>query len=481
MVERESTLTDVESPWAISSKGDTARLPCLVIIWSAEQPERVGEVAFVPEGGATRMLGRGRQQPSNDEARLLFSSQRPGAGRGGGLIRGAQISRRQTLFSLQGDAIAFRNVGACPLRVNGFGATEGLVGPGDTVTLKDQLVLLCMERAVTMPGVQSFPMAYKSGFGGPDDFGIVGESPAAWKLRDDIAFVARAGGHALILGDSGVGKELAAHAIHRLSNRARRTFVSRSAATFPDTLIDAELFGNVGNYPNPGMRDRPGLIGEADGSTLFLDEIGELPAQMQARLLRVLDSGGEYSRLGEARNRRADFRLIAATNRSTDELKQDFAARFTLRLAIPDLNMRREDIPLIIRHLLARAARSNADVAQRYYDPTDEQFARPRIAPQLVDRLVRHQYRLHVRELDTLLWQAMISSPLGFIGLTPDVEAELEPQEGSDSHLAPTEIDAATVESSLARNDGNVTRAARELGLKNRYVLYRLMSKFGLR
>ena len=131
----------------------------------------------------------------------------------------------------------------------------------------------------------------------------------------------------LVRGESGTGKELCAAAIHGLSARGARPLVARNAATFPAGLVDAELFGNAKNYPNPGTAERDGLIGEADGTTLFLDEIGELPAAPQAHLLRVLDRNGEYQRLGDSRPRCADLRVVAATDRAVSELKHDFAAR----------------------------------------------------------------------------------------------------------------------------------------------------------
>src|SRR5262249_66785 len=162
-------------------------------------------------------------------------------------------------------------------------------------------------------------------------------TPLAWALRDTVAFAARAEGHVLVRGESGSGKELCATAIHRLSTRGERALVARNAATFPAGLVDAELFGNAKNHPNPGTAEREGegLVGEGDGGTLFLDEIGELPAALQAHLLRVLDRNGEYQRLGESRVRRADLRVVAATNRGVAELKHDFAARFTLAVEIP--------------------------------------------------------------------------------------------------------------------------------------------------
>src|SRR5690348_15490748 len=132
--------------------------------------------------------------------------------------------------------------------------------------------------------------------------------------------MARRPGHVLLTGASGTGKELAARAIHALSKRSGQRLVARNAATLPESLIDAELFGNAKNYPNPGMAERAGLVGQADGSTLFLDEIAELPSSSQAHLLRVLDDG-EYHRLGDGLARRSDFRLVAATNRDVSSLK----------------------------------------------------------------------------------------------------------------------------------------------------------------
>src|SRR5690606_25111169 len=144
---------------------------------------------------------------------------------------------------------------------------------------------------------------------------------------------------------------------------------------------DAELFGNVKNYPNPGMPERAGLIGEADGSTLFLDEIGDLPNAHQVHLLRVLDDDGEYQRLGESKVRRSSFRLVAATNRPFESLKHDFLARFTHRVTVPGLPERRDDIPLILDSILRRIAKRNATIAARFFERRVGEYAEPRLAP----------------------------------------------------------------------------------------------------
>src|SRR5581483_3361135 len=136
-----------------------------------------------------------------------------------------------------------------------------------------------------------------------------------------------------------------ARAVHDSSTRADKPLVARNAATFPEGLVDAELFGHARNYPNAGMPERPGILGQAAGGTVFLDEISELPVALQTHLLRVLDRG-EYQRLGDSASRVADVRFIAATNRP-EGLRPDLAARFKLRIPLPTLAQRAEDIPLI--------------------------------------------------------------------------------------------------------------------------------------
>lgn len=257
--------------------------------------------------------------------------------------------------------------------------------------------------------------------------------------------------------------------------------VARNAATIPSGLADAELFGNVANYPNPGMPDRRGLVGEADGGTLFMDEIGELPEELQAKLLRVLDAQGEYQRLGEARTRKTDMRLIGATNRPVSALKHDVAARFRLRLRVPGLDARREDILLIARHLLRRVAETDPEIAARFFEPV-EGVLEPRISSSLARALVRHVYRTHCRELDALLWRSIASSPAGLLELTEEMAEDLSPDRVApiSSRRSPAELTAEQVREALDRVGGVQERAWRELGLANRYVLKRLMAKMGL-
>jgi DNA-binding NtrC family response regulator len=313
-------------------------------------------------------------------------------------------------------------------------------------------------------------------FGEPDAVGIVGESEAVAQLRRDVAFVAKRAAHVLVLGPSGSGKELVAQGIHALSSRRAKRIVSRNAATFPETLVDAELFGNAPNYPNHGMPERAGLVGEADGSTLFLDELGELPEALQTRLLRLLDSG-EYQRLGDSRRRTASFRFVAATNRPIETLREDVAARVKLRLTVPGLNERREDVPLLVRHLLRRIAREDDEVAARFFEGGDAGAGEPRVGPEIIKVLCRRTFTTHVREVEAILWRAIAASEGDEVEIGPTMRDELE---RCAAPVSPEDVTADELREVLARVGGVRERAWRELGLANRYVLKRLLKKHGM-
>jgi DNA-binding NtrC family response regulator len=453
---------------------EAREVPALVLAWSKEQPGRVGEVALV---GGEQILGRGGPRAEDGLPRVRFQQQRPGKATFMGPLDSIHVSRAQLHLTPLGDALRIESIGLCPLLVNGERVAHAEVKPGDTVQLEHELVFLVARRPERIPELRSSRREGDIAFGAADPFGFVGETPAAWALRDTVAFAAHADGHVLVRGESGTGKELCAAAIHRLSARGERPLVARNAATFPAGLVDAELFGNAKNYPNPGTAEREGLIGEADGTTLFLDEIGELPAALQAHLLRVLDRNGEYQRLGESRMRHADLRVVAATNRAVTELKHDFAARFTLVIEVPPLSARIADVPLLVRHLLAHAATGNEEVRRRFCQVRGS-AVEPRVAPALVDRLLRHPFHTNSRELAQILWQALAESRGDTVELTGGVAQRLA--EAAPSRAVTGELGRAEIDAALSAAKGNVTRAARALGLKNRFVLYRLMKKVGV-
>jgi DNA-binding NtrC family response regulator len=386
------------------------------------------------------------------------------------------LSRRQLEISADGGGISVKHLGRRPLLISGTPVDEARVMPGDQLLIEGVIGFFVALRPGHLPAHTSDRFS-RHRFGQADTVGLVGESPAMWELRERIAFAGPRGAHVLILGESGTGKELAAQAIHALSPRAGRKLVARNAATIPDSLIDAELFGNLANYPNAGMPERRGLVGEADGSTLFLDEIGELPVSAQAHLLRVLDEGGEYHRLGESKLRRADFRLIGATNRPPEQLKQDLLARLALRLEIPSLNRRKEDVPLLATHLLQRLARRDPELGQRFFASWDGRNGVPRITAELALALVEHEYSTHVRELEAALWESLSESRGNALTSPPESAAPARPT-AAPPPADPREIDKETLIRVLNENGWVRDRAWRALGLSSRFALRRLMKKY---
>ena len=434
----------------------------LAVIWAGEEPSRLGEVLFPTTGS---VFGRAT---GDDEARIGFIRQRPDRNLKASPVENPFLSRRHLSFETTLDAIEIQSLGQRPLRFADAEVTSATVREGDIVEVTDLYAFLCVRRPAFLP-VGSEDLAPET-FGDADAQGVVGESAAAWSLRRQLSFIGKRNAHVLVTGPSGTGKELVAQAIHRLSSRSKKEIVSRNAATFPSGLIDAELFGNLANYPNVGMPERLGLIGQADGSTLFLDEIGELPSEMQAHLLRVLD-GGEFQRLGDPRRRFADIRLVAATNRAPEELKEDLAARLALRVHVPGLDERREDIALLARHMLKKTAARDPEFRAQFCENGE-----PRVSAELIRALTQHAFSTHVRELDGLLMRAAGSSRGREIELSKEARAILKPV----ARPSQRELGADEIRAALARHGGVKDKAWRELGLASRHALHRLMKKLNI-
>ncbi|PRQ09703.1 sigma-54-dependent transcriptional regulator [Enhygromyxa salina] len=453
----------------------TEEILALVVVWCREAPERVGEV-LVPDPEAEPAdgwrFGRGDQGPD----RLALVRQRGGHNQIAGPLELPRVSQEQLrIRSIDRETLELRNIGRRTLLVDGGEVkVSRRIREGAVVELRGQLLLLAARRPIELPALE-LPDSLCPEFGRPDAFGLLGESPPAWALRGQIWFMAQRDVHVLIQGPSGVGKELVAQAIHSLSSRGARPLVARNAATLPESLIDAELFGNLRDYPNPGTPERPGLVGAADRSSLLLDEIGELSHQLQAHLLRLLDSG-EYQRLGEAQTRQAKLRLLAATNRPVAELKHDLAARLRLRVSVPPLAARREDIALLIPHLIRRMAGEDPLLARRFFE-TGDPSGHPRVDAGLVRELLGRAYPTNVRELEGALWTAMMHS---VVADHSQVQAPAATDLAAGSEVDPRSLTRAQIELALAHADGVQDRAWRLLGLRNRYQLLRLLKKHGL-
>ncbi|MCA9607717.1 MAG: sigma-54-dependent Fis family transcriptional regulator [Myxococcales bacterium] len=446
----------------------------LVVCWSRHHPERVGEVVFAPGDASAPavVVGRGPRGVDDEEPKATFLRQQPGANLPQPPWSTRGISRRQLRLQWVDGLPEAENVGRCPLVVAGAELDRVKLEPGRILHLKGQLSFLVVERPLQLAASASFPDDDVPRFGGPDRFGIVGESPGAWELRDSLAFAATRPLHVLLLGPSGSGKEAAARMIHALSPRAGKPLIARNAATIPHGLVDAELFGNVRDYPNPGMKMREGLIGAAHEGTLLLDEIAELPEAQQAHLLRVLDEGGEYQRLGDPTTRRSDLRLIGATNRPTSALKHDLLARLPLRIPIPPLSARQEDVPLLLLHLLRQAAAEDPAVHQQFC--AGELGGGARIGPEVVHYALGRELEDNVRGLRTLLWRCIRQSRGEWVLLDPELAAAPTPE---PLRREPSEITADMLRAALRRHDGVLERVWRELGLKNRHMLRRLLQK----
>jgi len=425
----------------------------LVLLWARQEPERVGECASVKR---SLILGRGVERLPDDPPHVEWVRSRPGANEPTGALSTPTLSRRQWRLVPTNDAIDVENLGRRQLFHNGVQVQSCRARAGDTLGVGGVALFLVAKRPALLP---QFP--HKSfDFGGADPDGIVGETPEIWQVRQDLARLAAQSAHALVLGESGSGKELCVRALHARSTRASGPFVARNAATIPASLVEAELFGQAANYPNSGAGARQGLAGLADGGTLFLDEIGEMGELQQANLLRLLDAG-QYQRLGEDKLRTSDLRVLAATNRQPGTLKPDLLARFPERLLLPSLNARRADVPLLVRSIIQRLLEQRAITEL------------PQLGMELIDTLTRHEYTLHFRELERLvrLCAQTRAGELWTVNKALASELKLRPTQA--------ELDISQVRLAIEASK-NASEAAERLGLANRYALYRLMKQLGL-
>jgi DNA-binding NtrC family response regulator len=296
---------------------------------------------------------------------------------------------------------------------------------------------------------------------------MVGQSPA---MQEVFRLIQRAGPTdkaILIQGESGTGKELVARALHRASERAERPLVVINCAALPETLLESELFGHEKGSFTGAVSAKQGLFELADGGTLFIDEIGEMPGSLQAKLLRVLEDGS-MRRVGSLKERRVNVRLLAATNRNlakevqAGRFREDLYYRINvLSFELPPLRRRSGDIPLLVQRFLG----------------DDWQ-----IEPEAMRALEQYPWPGNVRQLINVLERAKILADPPTIGLVdfPEelVRAELSPgnpaAEAGDDLAS---IEKAHVVEVLRREKGNKARAARALGI-NRRSLYRLLDKY---
>ncbi len=305
---------------------------------------------------------------------------------------------------------------------------------------------------------------------------ILAKSPKMQDIFRTIAKIADYKTTVLVTGESGVGKELVARAIHRRSQRRGGAFVAVNCGAIPENLLESELFGHKKGAFTDAVHDRRGLFEEASGGTLFLDEIGELPLGLQVKLLRVLEDE-KIRRLGETRDLQVDVRIIAATHRDlhaetkAGRFREDLFYRLNvLPIHCPPLRERREDIPLLIDHFITRNnARLGTDI--RGLDGEARRL------------LYEYAWPGNVRELENTIERAMVLSEADRIGAADLPERVREARDPVQMQLASGElsvkrtmriIEEILIRRALQKTKGNRTRAAEVLEISHRALLYKI-------
>jgi two-component system response regulator PilR (NtrC family) len=305
---------------------------------------------------------------------------------------------------------------------------------------------------------------------------IVGECPKVQDLKQLIQTVAKTDARVLVLGESGTGKELVAGALHSLSPRSRKSYVRINCAAIPETLLESELFGHEKGAFTGALKQKHGRVEEADGGTIFLDEIADMSRPLQAKLLRFLEDGS-FTRVGGTQELRVNVRLIAATNRDIvdairkNEFREDLFHRLNVvQFRLPPLRERGGDIGLLAEHF-----------RQHFATTMNRRVRRISRAAQL--KLQSHAWPGNVRELRNVIERALILEGAEEIqpGSLPDFQLESRLQHGEtprptggslDEMLANFERELIT--STLELNQRNVTRTAEQLKLSRHALRYRM-------
>jgi DNA-binding NtrC family response regulator len=306
--------------------------------------------------------------------------------------------------------------------------------------------------------------------------GLLATSPPMAQVVELVQRVAPTSATVLIQGESGTGKEVIAKALHHASPRARKPFVAINCGALPEPLLESELFGHVRGAFTGASGSKQGLFEAADGGTLLLDEIGEMPPSLQVKLLRALQSG-EIRPVGSTQTITVDVRVVAATNRDLEQLiregrfREDLFYRLNvIPLALPPLRGRREDIPLLAEHFLGRAA--------------ERLGRRLTLTPAAVERLLRYPWPGNVRELENAIERTAI------LTRTDDIQAgdlpahvtgavPLGPAPVLEREQTLAEAERAHIIQMLERCGGNHSRTADALGI-GRTTLWRKLKEYGL-
>lgn len=301
---------------------------------------------------------------------------------------------------------------------------------------------------------------------------FIATAPSMSPVLETITRIAPSDANVLVTGEHGTGKEVVARTIHALSLRAGRPLVAVNTGGLAEGVFESELFGHVKGAFTDARTDRIGRFELAEGGTVFLDEIGNVPMRQQSKLLRVIESG-EVERVGSSRSKKVDVRVISATNADlqvacqSGEFREDLLFRLnTVEIHLPALRERREDIPALAMHFLTQ-------YASRYRRPVKG------FEPTAAQSLLQHSWPGNVRELEHTMERAVLmcrteqiaAADLG-LGMQRSQQQNLE-------ELSLETVESILIRKSLQRFHGNVSQAAEALGL-SRGALYRRMEKYGL-
>jgi len=351
------------------------------------------------------------------------------------------------------------------------GADDYLVKPTNPEDIK-KLTLRIFEKSVL---IREAFLPPQTGFASsPEAAGIIYRSERMAKMMQIAARSAESDATVVISGESGTGKELVAHFIHQRSRRRDGPFITVNISALPESLAESELFGHKRGAYTGADADRLGRFELADGGTLFIDEVGDIPPTIQVKLLRTLQFG-VIERVGENTPRRLNVRIIAATNRNlknmvdTGKFRTDLFYRLNvINLELPPLRQRKEDIPPLVDHFIAQ------------YNGRDERSIKG-LSREAMDRLMKHDYPGNVRELENIIERSVVLCPRAYI-----TEGDLSLSEGEDfSSPCPDGLDLpyseamirferSYIEKALATAGGNKSSAARAIGISERHLRSRL-------
>ena len=375
-------------------------------------------------------------------------------------MHGTEVIRRVKELSPQTEAIVLTGKESLETAVTAmrFGACDYLTKPCKLADLRELLGKILARRDT----VREYHACRRMTEQSPAHSQLIGDHPSMTAVRKLVSKVAPTPSTVMIRGETGSGKELVAKSVHAESLRRDKPFVAINCGALPENLIESELFGHRKGAFTGADSAREGLFEVADGGTIFLDEIGELPLGMQAKLLRVLESG-EIRKIGDNEPSKVDVRIVCATHRDLEQMVEDGKFREdlmfrinTFEVHLPPLRERNSDIPELAQHLFRRFRQTESGATELFSKPT-------------MDELTNHVWPGNVRELANVIEHACILCD------EPPIQPEHLPKQFTDRRLRKElrsfgpmslkEMEFTAIQEAVARHDGNKQAAAEELGI----------------